>query len=151
MSTPDSFDKQLISLLGQDARQSSEALAKKLKVSSATVRRRLRKLTRNNLLHVVGVVDPANFGLPLAAVISLDVDHDKLDSAMDALVDRPEIKWVSTTTGRFDIVAMARFPSTSSLSDFLTDQLGKIDGIRDSETSVCLEIKKLRELLETKK
>ncbi len=144
MSTPDSFDKQLISLMGQDAKQSSEALAKKLKVSSATVRRRLRKLTRNDLLHVVGVVDPANFGLPLAAMIALDVDHDRLESAMDELVNRPEIKWVSTTTGRFDIVAVARFPSTDSLSDFLTDQLGKIEGVRDSETLVCLEIKKGR-------
>jgi Lrp/AsnC family transcriptional regulator for asnA, asnC and gidA len=144
MSTPDSFDKQLISLMGQDARQSSEALAKKLNVSSATVRRRLRTLTRNDLLHIVGVADPANFGLPLAAVIALDVDHDRLDSAMDKLVNRPEIKWVSTTTGRFDIVAIARFPSTDSLSDFLTDELGKIEGVRDSETLVCLDVKKGR-------
>lgn len=144
MSTPDSFDKQLISLMGQDARQSSEALAKKLKVSSATVRRRLRKLVRNDLLHIVGVIDPADFGLPLAAVIALNVDNDKLEAAMDGLVNRPEIKWASTTTGRFDIVAIARFPSTDSLSDFLTDQLCKIEGVRDSETLVCLDIKKGR-------
>lgn len=144
MNTPDLFDEQLISLMGQDARQSSEALAKKLRVSSATVRRRLRKLIRNDLLHIVGVADPADFGLPLAAVIALDVDHDRLESAMDELVNRPEIKWVSTTTGRFDIVAIGRFLSTDSLSDFLTDELGKIEGVRDSETLVCLEVKKGR-------
>ena len=144
MSTPDSVDKQLISLMGQDARQSSETLAKQLNLSSATVRRRLRKLTRSDLLHIVGVADPAKFGLPLAAVIALDVDHDKLESAMDELVSRPEIKWVSTTTGRFDMVAIAWFPSTDYLADFLKDELGKIEGVRDSETLVCLDVKKGR-------
>jgi len=100
--------EQLVKLLGQDAQQNSETLARRLNLSAATVSRRLRKLIRSELLHIVGVVDPNNFGFPLAAVITLDVAHDKLESAMEALAKLPEIKWVSTTTGRFDIIALAR-------------------------------------------
>ena len=142
MSIPDLTDEQLVRLLGQDARQNSETLAKQLNLSAATVRRRLRKLLRSDLLRIVGVIDATNFGLPLAAVITIDVAHDKLEAAMEMLAERPEIKWVSTTTGRFDIIAMARFRSTDCLSDFVTKDLAKIEGLKDSETFICLDVQK---------
>jgi len=144
MSMLDSIDEQLARLLGQDARQNSETLAKQLKLSSATVRRRLRKLIRDDLLHIVGVVDPAKFGFPVAVVITLDVAHDKLELAMEALVKQPEIRWVSTTTSRFDIIALARFRSTNRLSEFMTKELAQLEGLKDSETFICLDVKKGR-------
>ena len=144
MSMPDSVDEQLVKLLGQDARQNSETLAKQLNLNAVTVRRRLSELIRNKSLHIIGTVDPTRFGLPLAAVITLDVSHDKLESVMEGLVNRTEIKWVSTTTGRFDIIAFARFPSTDSLSDFLTSQLAKMEGVTNSETFICLDMRKGR-------
>ena len=140
----DSIDEQIIRLLGQDARQNSETLAKQLKLSSATVRRRLRKLIHSGVLQIVGVVDPNNFGLPMAAVITLDVAHDKLESAMEALAKRPEVRWISATTGRFDIILIARFRSTDGLSDFITKELAQLEGVKDSETFICLDVKKGR-------
>lgn len=142
MSIPDSIDEQLVRLLGQDGRQNSEALAKQLNLSAATVRRRLRKLIRSKLLHITGVVDPAKFGFPLAVVIALDISNDKLESAMEELVNQPEITWISITTGRFDIIALARFPSTEALSKFIAKELTRIEGVKDSETFICLDIQK---------
>lgn len=140
MNMFDSLDKQLIFLLGKDASQNSEVLARKLNVSSATIRRRLRNLVRSGLLHIIGVVDPTKFGLPLAVMIVIDVDQDKVESVMETLSKRPEVGWAATTTGRFDIVIVAWFPSTDSLADFLKKVLGKMEGVRDSETLICLEI-----------
>ena len=144
MNVTDSIDEQLVRLLGQDARQNSEALAKQLNLSSATVRRRLRRLLRNDLLHIVGVVDPAEFGFPLAVVIALDVAHDKLEPAMKSLGKQPEVKWISTTTGRYDIMVFALFRSTDRLSDFMRKDLAQLEGLKDSETFVCLDVKKGR-------
>ena len=144
MSTIDSMDVQIVRLLGQDARQDSETLAKQLNISSATVRRRLRKLIRDDLIRIVGLVDPTKFGFPVAVVITLDIVHEKLKAAVKALAERPEIRWVSTTTGRFDIIALARFRSNDSLSEFMTKVLAKLDGVRDSETFVCLNVEKGR-------
>ncbi len=90
MSKIDPIDKRLVRLLEQDAQQSSETLAKQLNLSAATVRRRLRKLIRSDLLRIIGVVDPANFGFPLIAVITLDVSHDKVELAMEELSKQPE-------------------------------------------------------------
>ena len=140
----DSTDAQLIRILGQNGRLNSEILAKQPHISSATVRRRLRKLIRSNSLRIVGAVDPSQFGLPLAAVINLDVSNDRLESAMEMLVNHPEIRWVSSATGRYDIIAFGRFPSTDSLSEFLTKQLSQIEGLSNSETFVCLDVRKGR-------
>lgn len=140
----DGLDERLIHLLENDARQSSEVLAAQLNTSPATIRRRVRKLIQSEVLRIVAVVDSSKVGLPLTAVIALDVAHEKLDSVTQMLVSRPEVKWVSTTTGRFDILVMATFPSTDELSVFVQRELAKIEGVRDSETFICLHIGKGR-------
>jgi len=88
----DSLDKKLIELLGRDARQSSEALAKQLNVSPVTIRRRVNKLIQSGVVRIVAVGDPNKLGFPLAAVIAFDVAHEKLDSVMEILASRPEVK-----------------------------------------------------------
>ncbi len=146
MDRIDTMDEQLVRLLGRDAKQNSEALARQLGLSAATVRRRLRKLIQRKLLRIVGVIDPADFGFPVAAVISLDVAHNKLESAMLALAELEEMKWVSSTTGRFDVMALGRFRSTEDLSRFVTKVLAHIKGVKNVETFVCLDIRKGRRI-----
>ncbi len=138
----DSIDKPLIQLLGGDALQSSEVLAKQLNVSAATVRRRIRRLIKDGTLRIVAVVDPNKVGLPLAALLALDVPHEQLDMVTDALAKHPDVKWVSTTTGRFNIMAMVRSSSTDDLATFMQKELPKLEGVRNSETLICLRVKK---------
>ena len=138
----DSLDEKLIQLLGQDARQSSNVLAKQLKVSPATIRRRVRTLVKSGALRIVGVVDPKKFGFPLVAVLALDVVHDKVDPVMKMLADRPEVRWISLTTGRFDIMALVRFRSTDELAEFVKNRLSNIEGLRNSETFLSLHVEK---------
>ena len=140
----DSLDVKLIQLLEKDARQSSETLAKQLKVSSATIRRRIKKLIQSGVLRIVALVDPQKVGFPLMAIIAFDIAHEKLDSVIQMLADRPEVKYASTTTGRFDILTLAQFRSTEELSDFVQKELSNIEGLRDTETFVCLRVKKGR-------
>jgi Lrp/AsnC family transcriptional regulator, regulator for asnA, asnC and gidA len=138
----DKLDEEIVRLLGRDARQTSEQLAKKLDVSAATVRRRFRKMIRNDKLRVVGVVKPGDFGYPLSAVITLDVEHDKIEKVIATLSAKREIDWISTTTGRYDIIAGVRLKSIDALSDFVTHELGSLEGLKDSETFICLNEKK---------
>ena len=140
----DSLDEKSMMLLGKNARQSSDALAKQLRVSAATVRRRMRILLQKDMLHIVGIVDPKKIGFSLAAVMAFDVAHENLEPFLEMLADRPEIKWVSTTTGRFDVIAIARFRSTEELSEFMRIEIGHVKGLRGSETFVCLNVRKGR-------
>ncbi len=140
MNSPDSIDIQIAQLLAKDARQSSEEIAKQLKISSATVRRRLRKLISSNLMRIVAVVDPGKFGLSVAAIIALDVVPDKLESTIEELANRQGVRFISTTTGRYDIIILTRFNSIEHLSGFIKKELGHLEGLRGSETFLCLDV-----------
>jgi len=142
----DSLDHKLIELLEKDTQRSSEKLAKKLRVSPATVRRRIKRLIQNGVIHFMGVIDPYKAGLPVGVLVAMDVDHEKFDQVTEALAEHPSIRWVAIATGRFDVLAFARFPSNEELSSFLEKDLAAIEGIRDSETFFFLSMKKARYL-----
>jgi DNA-binding Lrp family transcriptional regulator len=57
---------------------------------------------------------------------------------MKQLANRTEIKTLSTTSGRFDIIAIAWFRSNDELSDFMENTVLKMDGVRDTETFISL-------------
>ena len=134
-------------LLERDATVSSNALAKELGMSPATVRRRIAGLIENNVVRIIAVVDPSKVGFPLAAIISLEVDLEKQDLCIQALNDRPEVRWLSTNTGRSNVVAVAQFVNTDELADFTENQLAKIEGIKHFETSIILRREKAHYVL----
>jgi DNA-binding Lrp family transcriptional regulator len=138
----DELDAQIVRLIEQNARQTSDTIAKQVNVSSATVRRRLKKLIDSGQLKIVAYRDPIKAGLPVAAVISFNIDHTLLDSAMQKICSRREVILASTTTGRFDAFALVRFSSNEDFSSFLRNEITKIEGIKDSESFMCLHIEK---------
>ena len=147
MSNLDAMDYKSIKLLEQNAWQRSEALARVLNVSSPTIRRRLRRLIQNGVLRAVAIADPGEVDVPLTAMIALNVAHQNLDNIIKILAGLPEIRWLAMTTGRFDIIALAQFHSTEELTEFLHRKLALVEGIKDSETFVCLHLEKGAHLL----
>ena len=138
----DPLDKQLIRLLEEDARQSSESLGKSLHASDATVRRRIRKLIKDGILRIVAVVDANKAGFPLTTIIALNIAHENLEGALQMLANRREVAGLSTTTGRFDILITAVFRSTEELTKFVQVEIAKLEGLHRSETFICLDMRK---------
>lgn len=140
----DLLNEHIIEMMGQDARVSSEVIAKKLKVAPATIRRRVNELINNKVMRIVAAVDPNKVGLPLAAIVAYDAESNKLDSAVNALARMPEVKWISTTTGRFDIISLVQIGSTDELYGFINKVMSQVDGLKNSETFVCMRVEKGR-------
>ena len=138
----DETDRQIVRLMGKNARLTSEEMAKELGTSAATVRRRINRLIKKDALRIIGVIDPRIFGLPIAAFLALDVSHKNIDTVMDELASMPETRWISTTTGRFNIVVYARFHSNDNLSNFMIEKLGDLEGLKYSEIFMCLDMRK---------
>ncbi len=118
-----------------------------MSVSSATVRRRLKSLVKNGVIRAVAVTHPDRVDTSLCAIIALNVSHQSIDEVMQALSSQPETKWVATTTGRFDILILVEFNSTEELFQFIRGRLFPIEGVKDSETFVCLHVEKGRQIL----
>ena len=101
----DSIDRSLIQLLQENARQSSEVLSKQLGVSAASVRRRTGALIQKKIIRIVARPDPTKIGYNIMAITALDLDHKELQSVLEALNSRPEVLFLTVTTGRFDAIA----------------------------------------------
>ncbi|MFP3975129.1 MAG: Lrp/AsnC family transcriptional regulator [Dehalococcoidia bacterium] len=135
----DQIDEQLIRLLMQDARRSSKAFAEQLKISPAAVRRRINRLIEEDVVRIIGFPDPAKMGFPLRVIISLNVLREKTNHVIEELNKRPEIIFLAPTSGRYDIVAIGWFSSTSTLYEFMDTVIGKVDGVTSTETFICLQ------------
>lgn len=138
----DSIDQELIQLLEQDALQTSVELAGQLYMSSATIRRRLRRLKQSGVIRITAIPDPKRVGLPVIAVVAFQIFHEKAKLFRKVLSARKEVKCLYTTSGRFDAIALMWFASTEHLFDFMDNDVGKIEGVRTTETFVCLHTEK---------
>lgn len=137
----DNIDRKLIEILEQDAHQSSESISTQLNISPSTIRRRIGKLIDRKLIRIVAAADAGKLGYPITIVISLNAAHDTMGKAVKKLVSKQEIIWLANTTGKFNIIAIARFPSTNDFFNFMQTLLAENTFI-SSETFICLSIDK---------
>jgi DNA-binding Lrp family transcriptional regulator len=136
----DELDEQIIQLLEQDASQSSRVYAKHLHASSATVRRRIAKLLKKDVIQIKAMRNPSKAGRDLSVLLVLDIDHNKINAAVEFLTERDNVEWLSTITGRYHISVLLRFASTDEFHAFLRDELSKIEGLKHDEAFLCLNI-----------
>ena len=138
----DNLDSEIVQILKKDGRASNAHIARALGVSEGTVRRRLKMLIDGGVVHVNVSLDPAKMGLTTEAIIGLEVDPDKMDPVCASLAAFDEIGYVTLTTGAVDVFAWGRFSSTESLGLFLRSKVGKIPGVRRTETYMCISVRK---------
>lgn len=134
----DLLNTQLISLLEENASQTSEELARQLNVSSSTIRRRTKELIQQGTLHIVAIPEPRNIGLNMIAIIAFQVQHEHLNSVLNTLKSRKDVKCLYATSGRYDMMALMWFSSTEQLYKFMEEDVAKLEGVKGSETFVCM-------------
>ena len=140
--TIDKIDQILIQELQKDGRRGYPELAKAAKVSLSTVYRRVKRLFDEKIIEISCIVDYDKLGLVAHAIIGLDVDLGKIDSVCDKLASFPNVSYVGSSFGRFDIIFYIHFTSPKMLSKFIKTELAKMDGILDSEAFLIADIKK---------
>ncbi|MEM2126517.1 MAG: Lrp/AsnC family transcriptional regulator [Candidatus Methanosuratincola sp.] len=138
----DELDKAIIACLQEDGRMPHTVIAARTGVAEATVRRRLERLVKEGIIKIAAVVDPFKVGVQTVALIHLDVDLLHLEEAAQKLIAMPNVRVVAYTTGFYDMLVEALFTSQQELLSFLKDQLPRIPGVRNSETSIMLQLLK---------
>ncbi|MFC2062846.1 Lrp/AsnC family transcriptional regulator [Chloroflexota bacterium] len=140
----DHVDRKILALLGRDGTLNSAVIAEKIGVSYITVRRRIQRLKSKHLVQFAATIDPKAIGYPVTVFMAIDVQIQKMQSVLSKLEKMECITWLTSSTGRFDILAIAVFQSSNDLTDFIEEELAALEGLSDIETFVCLEIRKGR-------
>lgn len=77
-------------------------------------------------------------GLPMVtAFILINVERPRLKSIADDLLAIEGIAEVYSVAGPFDMVAIVRVKEHEQLSDLVTEKIGALEGISDTETLIA--------------
>jgi Lrp/AsnC family transcriptional regulator for asnA, asnC and gidA len=145
MHRPDNTDWKIIALLNEDGRMPSAEIARVLgNISARTVTNRINALTEHGIINVRAVVNPAKVGYGVMADVFLEVEPGRVREVAGLAAEFPESSYVACATGESDVSISLRVRSIEELFDFVTEKLGKIPGVRRTQSYVLpLKIKDL--------
>jgi DNA-binding Lrp family transcriptional regulator len=137
----DDLDRNLLALLQANARDSTANLARRLGVARTTVLARLARLERQGV--IVGYT--VRLGADVAertvqAYVGITTDPKKAKDVTKKLARLPELRQLCSVSGEFDYIALLRADSTARL-DTLLDEIGEIDGVQKTTSSVVLALR----------
>jgi DNA-binding Lrp family transcriptional regulator len=137
----DQLDRQLVTLLQANARASTAELARQLGVARTTVVARLARLEAGGV--IVGYTarlgsDAADRGVQ--AFVGITVSPKAGREVVKRLTALPELRQLASVSGEFDYMALLRADSTMRL-DALLDEIGDIDGVLKTTSSVVLALR----------
>ena len=145
MHKPDSFDWKIIEMLNEDGRMPSAEIARKLgNVSARTVTNRINAFLEEGFINIRAIVNPEAVGYSVMADVLVDVEPGRVREVAQRAAEFPECSYVACATGETDVSISLRVRGINELFDFVTENLSKIPGVRNTQTYLLpLKIKDL--------
>ena len=137
----DEVSRGIIEALQRDGRASYAAIAREVGLSEAAVRQRVQRLLDSGAMQIVAVTDPLQVGFRRQAMIGLRVAGD-ITPVADALVQMPDVAYVVTTAGSFDLLVEVICEDDDHLLDLLCRRIRALPGVSATETFVYLKLNK---------
>tara|TARA_B100001996_G_scaffold332886_1_gene282229 strand:+ start:180 stop:638 length:459 start_codon:yes stop_codon:yes gene_type:complete len=134
----DEIDRKLIEALMNNSRSSMRQLAAKLDVALGTIRNRLERLEKEEVIKGYNVVlDPAKVGWEMTVIVGLRITKGKMIDVQKRIAEDPRVFLVYDVTGDYDSFVIAKVQNTDDLND-LTKGVLTSKGIERSLTHVVL-------------
>ncbi|MCV6615638.1 MAG: Lrp/AsnC family transcriptional regulator [Cellvibrionaceae bacterium] len=135
------LDQQLLQLLAENARAPVAELARKLRVSRATVQSHI------DLLQAQGIIQGYTLRLSNAyhrtlveAHVWIATEQKRVAGLTRQLQAMADVRSLHSISGEFDLVAIIKSASTEDL-DSCVDQISCLEGVIRTQTSVVLSTK----------
>jgi len=130
----------ILSELSKNASISVPQLSKKLGVNASVLYSRIKRLTKRSLIRKFTIiVNDSLLGINVKAVVGINRDPKLKEGIHLALLRMPEVRILSEVTGRFDIIVSVNARTLEELHKVVIEQIGKIEGIQNTETFVEMQ------------
>jgi Lrp/AsnC family transcriptional regulator for asnA, asnC and gidA len=140
--TLDILDAGIVTNLQEDGRRPTVEIARRLQVAEGTVRKRIDRLVRERVIQISAWADPLKIGYQNYAVLMMHVELREFERVAERLAKMPEIFFLGTCTGAFEIFASACFRSLEHMHEFMTKDLARVRGIQRVATSNVTRVMK---------
>ena len=134
----DKIDISILSHLQIDGRKSFTEIAKSLGVTEGTVRKRAMKLIEEDVIRIIGLVDPLKVGFEAPAIIQVTVTPPHLEEAAQHIRSFPEVSYLLMVSGEYDLMVEVRCRDRHHLADFIRDDLQKVSGVQKTVSTMVL-------------
>lgn len=134
----DNLDKKIINVLIENSRLSYRQIAKKVKVSVATVMHHVKKLENEKIIkNYTTTIDYERLDYDIQVLIDIRVAKGKLLEVEKKIATHPNVYAVYDKTGHFDAIVIARFKNRRSMDTFLK-KIQTYDFVERTETQLIL-------------
>lgn len=137
----DPIDGGIVKLLSIDGRMPFTEMASKLAVTEKTIRLRFKNLIENDVISVVGIVNPISLGIKAGAIILIKVQPNKLHDTIEALQAISEIRYISLTSGDHPLLVQITMQTQEDIKNTIL-KLNEIEFITEMNTIVQLDVYK---------
>jgi len=137
----DTLDNEIIRLLTEHGRMPIGEMAKKLNVTSPTIRNRIKDLEKSGVFKVSGIIDPNKHQEMITALVAMSIKSDgKMDQILKNIGQLENVVWAGVVSGRYDIIAeVVCIGGKDELYRFTTETILKMGNVVRSETFIIMK------------
>lgn len=139
----DKIDYSILSQLQEDGRKPFTEIAKCIGVAANTVKNRVEKMMEEGILNIIPRINALKLGYSAYGEIHIIVRPAGLiGKVTKAISEFPEISFIATTAGEYDIIAEVMCFNIEHYNELLTKRLHKIEGVSGTKSIFFLEVVK---------
>ena len=132
------LEEKILKQLLTNCRKSFRQIAAELKVSAATVARKIREMEQQGIIKGYSArLDHEKLGYDLGAIIEITVSKGKLLEVEREIAKHPNVLAVYDVTGQSDAMIVAKFKNRKELNDLVKNLL-KMEFVERTNTHVIL-------------
>jgi len=136
----DELDLKILAMLREDGRRSFTEMAKRLRLSESTIRKRVLSLQTKGVIKRFTVeIEPSKIGVNTVAIVGFDVEATRLLEVADRLCELEEVRSVATSAGDHMIMTEIWTRDGRELTELISEKIGKIDGVKKICPAIILE------------
>jgi len=137
----DDVDNEIIELLKENGRMPNTEIADQVNMSETAIRKRLKRLLKDEIIQVVAVVNLRKLGYEIEGNIKIRTDHKKNRQVKESLRKMQRLWYIAHVAGAADFDVEFNAKSQSDLHD-LIETVNQIDGVLGTEISIRLQVVK---------
>lgn len=135
----DETDKRILNEMIKSHTARHSTLAKKMKLSSAAIHKRIKKLKRLEVLHGYAPrIDLRKLGFDLSVLIFIAMTKGKVEEFWRKYSEHPNICSIYNISGKYDVVLVGKFHNTERLDEFV-NKIIKEDFVESTNTSLIFK------------